>query len=512
MSSPDVKTTRIAVILPPDYRCEPSLLCLLEAIGADARFTLVALETVRTGAKPLTRLLDGYLAIEARFATPRAAIATPSFDQTEPSLAPIPKQDPIDGSALNIDVILDFAELTDADADTFSCHAHHGLWRLSTTSDAAGIAEVFTSASTSRVTLRSRKGGAWGVLETAQYDVKFLASRNRAYLRAKAVHVVLHALANLNALSAKSDVALDAPSPNSIALIPYAGRVVIEITRRLRDKFRARLGGRPGRFGLRVCKGTPLDFDLASGIPHEAPKGRFWADPFAHISGTEIHVFYEDFDYSRGLGHLCVARLDGDTFTVLGDTHRPQHHLSYPHVFDHDGEIYMLLESGQIARQEVWRATDYPLKWTLEKTIFEGVRCADTTLFQHGGEWWLFTNICQDSFDDYCSELYAFRVDGPGLNKIEPHSLNPIVLGADVARGAGRVFEQDGKFYRPSQDNTHGTYGYGLNIMEIEALSLDTYSERRVRHITPDDAPGIIGCHHIDRVDEGRIIVDVRFR
>jgi hypothetical protein len=511
MPDPDVKATRVAVILPPNDRREPSLFHLLKALSSDPRFSLVGLETAKTGAKPLTKLLDSYLAIEARFATPRAQIATSAFDQIEPSLVPIAQVKPLDGAAPNIDVILDMAEITEAEADAFSRLAAHGLWRLSTTCDAAGIAEAFSGASTSNITLKARKHGAWQILDQATYDVKFLASRNRAYLRAKAVHVVLRRLGNLNAPPATMDIAPVAADLHPFALLTYAGRVIKEATHRLRDKFRRRLGGRPGRFDLRVCKGTPLDFDLASGIAYEAPKGHFWADPFIHISGTETHVFYEDFDYARRLGHLSVARLDGDTLTVLGDTHRPPHHLSYPHVFDHDGEVYMLLESGQIARQELWRATDYPLKWTLDKSFFEGVRCADTTLFMHGGAWWLFTNICRDDFNDFCSELYAFRVDGPALTKIEPHRLNPIVLGADVARGAGRVFEQDGKLYRPSQDNTHGTYGYGLNIMEIEALSLDTYSERRVRHITPDDAPGIIGCHHIDRVDEGRVIVDMRY-
>lgn len=65
--------------------------------------------------------------------------------------------------------------------------------------------------------------------------------------------------------------------------------------------------------------------------------------------------------------------------------------------------------------------------------------------------------------------------------------------------------------FRPSQDNSHGTYGYGLNIMEIEALDMDRYQERLVRHITPREVPGTIGIHHIDVLD-GQVIFDVRKR
>ncbi len=498
---------RIAAIVPPEGRWDPGQLRLLEALCEDPRFDLVRLEYSETDANPFGRIIDGYLAIEARFGVPCAEVLTPNFDQVRPEVGPI-----ANGALQGIDVILDLAEACGTDIDTLADMATHGLWRVSTTSQIAGLEASFSGASMSQISLTSRNKGAWYRRVAANYDVKFLATRNRAYLRDKAVHLVLHALANLDAPLCPQEVDPRPAVPKPLAFIAYGGRVVTEVLRRLRDKLRARFGGRPGRFELRVCDGSPLNFDLASGHQLDAPKGHFWADPFSHTSGAETHVFYEDFDYVRGLGHLAVARLDGADLHVLGDTHCPAHHLSYPHVFDYEGAVYMLMESGQIARQELWRATDYPLKWALEKTLLEDVRCADTTLFQYDGAWWLFTNICRDSFSDFCGELYAFRVDSPALNRLEPHQLNPIVVGADRARGAGRVFQQDGKLYRPSQDNTHSTYGYGLNIMEIEDLTLDTYAERRVRHITPSDAPGIIGCHHIDRIDKDRVIVDVRYR
>jgi hypothetical protein len=45
--------------------------------------------------------------------------------------------------------------------------------------------------------------------------------------------------------------------------------------------------------------------------------------------------------------------------------------------------------------------------------------------------------------------------------------------------------------------------------MEITRLDLEHYEERRVRHITPGFAPGVIGCHHFDAVD-GWVVIDVR--
>ncbi len=71
------------------------------------------------------------------------------------------------------------------------------------------------------------------------------------------------------------------------------------------------------------------------------------------------------------------------------------------------------------------------------------------------------------------------------------------------------MFERGGRLYRPSQRNAYGIYGYGLNIMEIDELSLDSYSERCIRTITPDFKKGLLGCHHFDEV-ANRYVLDAR--
>jgi hypothetical protein len=90
-----------------------------------------------------------------------------------------------------------------------------------------------------------------------------------------------------------------------------------------------------------------------------------------------------------------------------------------------------------------------------------------------------------------------------------PHRLNPVVTDASVARGGGRIHRVGERVLRFSQDNSTGSYGGALNVMEITRLDLEHYEERRVRHITPGFAPGVIGCHHFDAVD-GWVVIDVR--
>jgi hypothetical protein len=97
------------------------------------------------------------------------------------------------------------------------------------------------------------------------------------------------------------------------------------------------------------------------------------------------------------------------------------------------------------------------------------------------------------------------------LTKLEPHPLNPVVFNSRCARNAGRLWRSDGHWYRPTQDNSHGTYGYGLNLMRIEELTMEHYRESQVRHLAPTFKPGIIGCHHIDAIGE-QIVFDARHR
>jgi hypothetical protein len=158
---------------------------------------------------------------------------------------------------------------------------------------------------------------------------------------------------------------------------------------------------------------------------------------------------------------------------------------------------------------EIWRCTAFPGEWVLHATALEGTSVCDSVLFERDGEWWLFTHISRDRFGDFCSDLHVFRVDGPGLTGLVPHRLNPVVTDARVARGGGRIHRVDGRMLRFSQDNTTGSYGGALNVMEITRLDLDHYEELRVRHITPGFAPGLMGCHHFDAVD-GWVVMDVR--
>lgn len=65
------------------------------------------------------------------------------------------------------------------------------------------------------------------------------------------------------------------------------------------------------------------------------------------------------------------------------------------------------------------------------------------------------------------------QTDSLKLEHIESHQQNPVIVDARVARGGGPIFKQNNETFRPSQNNSNGVYGYGLNLNRIKKLSID---------------------------------------
>ncbi|MEM8728777.1 MAG: hypothetical protein AAGF79_02575 [Pseudomonadota bacterium] len=501
----------IALVLPADWRGEPGIARLLDTLSGAAHVQIAACVDPNAPVPEPSGVLRGWLACEEALLGRPGAPATPRFDAQAATLPRCTVE-----TMPDVDAVLDLQGTGDP---SLAARGRFGLWRLSATAPDAGLAPALSGAGETPVALLTLAApdAAWRVRAQTAYDTKFLASRNRRYLREKAVQLIERELAVL------SMTRTDAPplpssgqtAPVSSALLPgYVLRAGGQVARRLRDRVRAKANWRPGRFCLRLGTGSALDFDPAASVEFDAPDGTYWADPFLIDHALGRHVFFEVYDYATDRGHIAAARVEGRNLVPLGPVLQTPYHLSYPFVFAHDGEIFMLPETHQSDRLELWRATEFPVTWTLHSTALEGTACADSVVVEHEGRWWLFTNICRDSYGDFCSELHVFAIDGPQMGRIAPHPLNPVVVGSRTARGGGRVFAQNGRLYRAAQDNAFGTYGYGLRIMEITALGPTEYEERTVRHLTPDSTDlgsDLIGLHHVDALG-GQVIFDVRRR
>jgi hypothetical protein len=232
------------------------------------------------------------------------------------------------------------------------------------------------------------------------------------------------------------------------------------------------------------------------------PPGRFLADPFLVQHDGRTWLFVEDYGFDDHRGVISCGELldDGSVQGLRPCLERP-HHLSYPSVFWHRGDAWMIPESEQNGTVDLYRAVDFPYRWTHERTLLP-LRAVDPTPFRHDGRWWLYVTHTPVPGIGVTTLLYwADRLTGPW----NLHPRNPVCEDVRAARGAGPVYLADGALYRPSQDCA-GRYGRALVLNEVQRLTPAEYVERAVRRIEIDPALGYDGLHHYHRLGDWEVV------
>ncbi len=236
---------------------------------------------------------------------------------------------------------------------------------------------------------------------------------------------------------------------------------------------------------------------------------RYWGDPFVMQKDDQYFVFVEEKIYAKGRGHIACLTLDSEGRLL---THRPvlerDYHLSYPHVFEQRGQIFMIPETAGNRAIELYRCTHFPDRWELERTLMANVYAVDATLLDYQGGWWLFANI-KEPGGSSLNALHLFSARDLSATDWIPHPCNPVVRDIRSARPAGRIFMHEGRLIRPSQDSSR-RYGYGLRFNHITKLTQDAYEEELESTFEP---PGgkLLATHTFNQAG-GLTVIDAVLR
>ncbi|WP_245828924.1 glucosamine inositolphosphorylceramide transferase family protein [Novosphingobium mathurense] len=515
-----MQALRIAIVLPTPDRPAGWCTRLVEQIEAEPRLDLRAFIACPSHMQPSSgnALVRTWYAFERKVVGKLQAADPLDRSNRRGNCPTLANDDHLAIVGMDLDVIVD---LSGQAAGIFPAEvARLGIWHPDFLRRPAGSTAIAAIVARDPVIAISLLCGAADrgeetTIATARLNTKFVASRNEDFMLEKAVPLIVNALKRAQASQAVELPALprsaEPRQPGGAGLCTYLARLGGDGAAKVVEKVGEKLGARPGMFFLKSHAGAWSEFDPARATAHVSAKNSYFADPFLWERAGAMYCFFEEFDYRTGRGHISVGRFEDGQLADIRVALRRDYHLSFPHLFEHEGELYMMPECCEVRRLEVWKCREFPYDWALHATALEGVVAADSTLNLIDGTWWLFTNISDDAFLDMNTQLHIFRTDGPDLARLEPHALNPVVVDAREARNAGRILKLDGRLYRPAQDNSHGTYGYGVRLMEIAHLSLDDYREELAFSIEPDFEPGITGCHHLD-VRAGRVVMDVRKR
>ncbi len=280
--------------------------------------------------------------------------------------------------------------------------------------------------------------------------------------------------------------------PNATQAMRYAaglGQVVLRKTWR-------RLRGRGERWHVAYLRGDWRRASLWRGKEIANPPHRFLADPFVITREGRSYCFVEDLDYRTGRGSIAVHELGDEGATDLGYVLQESFHLSFPFLFEYDGQLFMCPETGANRDIRVYRCVEFPLRWELASVLMNDIDAVDTMLFARDGRWWMLTNIDATGLGEFSAELSVFWSTDPLSQQWTPHPLNPVITDADRARNAGLLIDAD-RLFRVSQRQGYDIYGKGARISEIVSLSESDYVEEAVVTIEPRFRDGIHGTHHM---------------
>jgi hypothetical protein len=232
---------------------------------------------------------------------------------------------------------------------------------------------------------------------------------------------------------------------------------------------------------------------------------RFYADPFVIARSGGVFLFVEEFPYSLGRGIISVSQLASDgTFGTPREVLREPHHLSYPQVFEQEGDVFMLPESGGANQLVLYRAEEFPHRWARDTVLLDGVDVNDATVVSREGAYYLIgtERLGPGSASDRMVVYHSPTLRGPWT----PHPLNPILIDRAGARPGGAVLKQDGRLWLKVQDGSTA-YGGGLGLREIIDLNVHNVRFGPVVPIAMGTAWHRTGIHTLN-IDEEWEVVD----
>lgn len=219
----------------------------------------------------------------------------------------------------------------------------------------------------------------------------------------------------------------------------------------------------------------------------------FVADPFM-LRGD---MFFEVMNGDTKKGSIGLARSkNGFDWTYERIVLDEPFHLSYPYVFEWQESCYMIPESLGANAACLYKADEYPLRWSLAARLIEG-QCADPSIVRFKDLWWLF--FCSRPYQHDTLRLYfAEELTGPWRE----HPRSPIVRADQCrARPAGRILTLNHQLIRFAQDCVpqYGTRVRAFNILELTTTNYVEVENIASPVLQPNgDGWNAAGMHHVD--------------
>ena len=210
------------------------------------------------------------------------------------------------------------------------------------------------------------------------------------------------------------------------------------------------------------------------------------ADPFLFVKNGTLYLFYEQL-YSGNFekGRIAMTKTSDlihwtNPVVVLSQSY----HLSFPFVFEDEGEVYMIPESNESDTICLYRANDDLTGFSFVRKLVEQTRTkdicfnyCDSHILKKDGIYYLFTSVSYN----WKYNLELFYTDDLLNGEFIKHSMSPVCQGNEFGRCGGSIIHLDDSYYRITQD-CHARYGENVSIIKIDEISSQDYKESIFKH------------------------------
>lgn len=209
------------------------------------------------------------------------------------------------------------------------------------------------------------------------------------------------------------------------------------------------------------------------------PSGTSWyADPFPFIYHGKHYIFveiYSIWDSKATLGVFCIED-GGKPKRILDEPF----HLSYPNVFEWEGEIYMIPETHNAKQLRLYKCSHFPYNWELDRILLDNVDYADTSLMFEEDAIWVETMEDRGN-QNYSNKLFKLDMHNKQIIEISPIHNNWI-----NKRPAGNFFKVNNVWFHALQECSNA-YGEYMHIAKVYNFNEREFIEKRYRSIHVKD-------------------------
>jgi len=210
---------------------------------------------------------------------------------------------------------------------------------------------------------------------------------------------------------------------------------------------------------------------------------QYWlADPFVYEKDEKVYFFYELFDIGRDKGSIAYSILNNGVISKPKIIVEEPYHLSFPCIFEYDGDLFMIPETGKTHNIYVYKCKEFPDVWVKDKLLLGGIDPSDTIWFEINNMFYIITSLLNNGNPrDTTNYLYEFNMNNGKLQK--PFKI--LNTGKYGVRNAGNIFFKNNMFIRPGQIGEK-TYGEGIVFWKCNLVN-GKYEEEELGTLHPKD-------------------------